>query len=48
MICDPLPRRWRLRDNDRVRLLCDASAFIEQLAWLHTPVGSFLRFSRTG
>jgi hypothetical protein len=42
----PLPKRWRPRHNDRVRLLCDASKFIEQLARLHTPAGSFLRFSR--
>jgi hypothetical protein len=43
----PLPRRWRLRHNDRLRLLCDASAFIAALARLHQPErGGFLRFSQ--
>lgn len=44
----PLPRRWRLRHNDRVRLLCDASAFVAALARLDKPEGSFLTFSQAG
>ena len=44
----PLPRRWRLRHNDRVRLLCDASSFIAALARLHQPEGSFRTFSQAG
>ncbi len=44
----PLPRRWRLRDNDRVRLLCDASKFIAALARLDKPEGCFLTFSQAG
>ena len=44
----PLPRRWRLRHNDRVRLLCDASAFVATLARLDKPEGCFLTFSRAG
>ena len=44
----PLPRRWRLRDNDRVRLLCDASKFIAALARLDKPQGCFLTFSQAG
>jgi hypothetical protein len=44
----PLPRRWRLRHNDRVRLLCDASSFIAALARLHQPEGCFLTFSHAG
>jgi hypothetical protein len=42
----PLPRRWRLRHNDRLRLLCDASKFIAALARLHQPEGCFLTFSQ--
>ena len=42
----PLPKRWRLRDNDRVRLLCDASAFIAALARLDKPQGCFRRFAQ--
>ena len=44
----PLPRRWRLRHNDRVRLLCDASSFIAALARLDKPEGCFLAFSQAG
>ena len=44
----PLPKRWRLRDNDRVRLLCDASSFIAALARLDKPQGCFLTFSQAG
>ena len=44
----PLPRRWKPRHNDRVRLLCNASAFIEQLARMQRPAGSFLAFSQKG
>uniref|UniRef100_UPI00378382FA hypothetical protein n=1 Tax=Prosthecobacter sp. TaxID=1965333 RepID=UPI00378382FA len=47
MTAHPLPRRWRLRHNDRLRLLCDASKFIAALARLHQPEGSFLTFSRS-
>ena len=44
----PLPKRWRPRDNDSVRLLCNASSFIEQLSRLQRPEGSFLKFSQAG
>jgi hypothetical protein len=44
----PLPKRWRPRDNDRVRLLCNASSFIEQLSRLQRPEGCFLTFSQAG
>ena len=46
MTSHPLPRRWRLRHNDRVRLLCDASKFIAALTRLHQPEGSFRTFSQ--
>ncbi len=48
MTSHPLPHRWRLRHNDRVRLLCDASSFIAALARLDKPEGSFLTFSQAG
>jgi hypothetical protein len=48
MTSHPLPRRWRLRHNDRVRLLCDASKFIAALARLDKPQGCFLTFSKKG
>lgn len=44
----PLPKRWRLRHNDRVRLLCNASTFIAALARLQRPEGSFRTFSQAG
>ena len=44
----PLPKRWRLRHNDRVRLLCDASAFVAALARLDKPEGCFRAFSQAG
>lgn len=40
-----LPRRWKARNNDRVRLLCDASAFVQALARLEKPASSFREFS---
>ena len=52
-LCDvgagaPAARRWRLRHNDRLRLLCDASKFIAALSRLHQPErGGFLTFSRS-
>ncbi len=44
----PLPKRWRLRHNDRVRLLCNASAFIAALSRLQGPERCYLRFSQAG
>ncbi len=46
----PPPPRWKPRHNDRVRLLCDASRFVGQLARLHQPGegGGFRAFSRKG
>jgi hypothetical protein len=41
-----LPQRWKARNNDRVRLLCDASAFVEAIGRLDAPASSFLSFSR--
>lgn len=41
-----LPRRWKARNNDRVRLLCDASAFVEAIRRLDAPASSFALWSR--
>lgn len=41
-----LPRRWKARNNQRVRLLCDASRFVEAIARLDAPASSFLLWSR--
>ena len=40
------PRRWKARNNQRVRVLCDASLFVEAIARLDAPASSFLQFSR--
>lgn len=41
-----MPKKWRARNNQRVRVLCDASLFIEAIARLDAPASSFLQFSR--
>ena len=41
-----LPKRWKARNNDRVRLLCDASAFVEAIRRLDAPASSFALWSR--
>ncbi len=40
------PRRWKPRNNETVRLYCDASAFVQQLSRLGKPASSFLEWSR--
>lgn len=41
------PRRWKApKNNSRVRLLCDASRFVEAIARLDAPASSFLLWSR--
>lgn len=42
----PPPRPWKPRHNDRLRLLCDASAFLNALARFHQPASSFRVFSQ--
>ena len=42
----PLHRHWKPRPNNRVRLLRDASAFIDKLQRPHFPAWSFLAFSQ--
>jgi hypothetical protein len=41
-----LPKRWKARNNDRVRVMCDASAFMSKLEFLESPASSFLKWSR--
>ncbi|MBK8091763.1 MAG: hypothetical protein IPK32_07220 [Verrucomicrobiaceae bacterium] len=41
-----MPKRWKARNNDRVRLLCDASAFVEAISRLDAPASSFAQWSR--
>lgn len=40
-----LPRRYKARNNDRLRLLCNADAFIEAIKRTNKPASSFLDFS---
>lgn len=37
-----LPKRWKARNNDRVRLMCDASAFMMAIERMDRPASSFL------
>jgi hypothetical protein len=39
-----LPKRWKPWNNDRVRIMCDASSFIAILMRLNGPVGRFKDF----
>jgi len=41
-----LPHRWKPRNNSRVRVLCNASVFVEAMLRLDKPASSFLAFSR--
>lgn len=41
-----LPKRWKPRNNDRVRVMCDATEFIEELKRLKQPVGTFAQWIR--
>lgn len=41
-----LPRRWKARNNDCVRLMCNADAFIKALSRTNNPASSFLAFSK--
>lgn len=36
-----LPKRWKARNNDRVRLMCDAAAFMQCVDRLGRPASSF-------
>lgn len=40
-----LPRRWKARNNDRVRLMCDAAAFMQCVERLERPASSFRAWS---
>ena len=43
-----LPRRWKARNNDRVRIMCDASDFVDAMKRLRHPASSFLAWSGGG
>lgn len=43
-----LPKRWRARNNETVRVFCDASAFVERFANLDRPASSFKVWSSVG
>lgn len=36
-----LPKRWKPRNNDRVRIMCDASTFMQCIERLDKPASSF-------
>lgn len=39
------PKRWKARNNDRVRLMCDAAAFMKGIERLDSPASSFRDWS---
>jgi hypothetical protein len=39
------PKRWRARNNETVRVVCDASAFMRKLANWDKPASSYLEWS---
>lgn len=41
----PFPKRWKPRNNETVRVFCDASAFVRRLASWDKPASSFLEWS---
>jgi hypothetical protein len=42
-----LPRRWKSRNNDRVRMMGNASLFVAAIKRLDQPASSFLEWSKT-
>ncbi len=40
-----LPKRWKARNNDRVRVMCDAAAFMQCVERLDHPASSFRAWS---
>jgi hypothetical protein len=40
-----LPKRWKSRNNQTVRVMCDASAFMKQISRLDKPASSFLEWA---
>ena len=40
-----LPKRWKARNNDRVRIMCDAAAFMNGIERLDRPASSFRAWS---
>ncbi len=40
-----LPKRWKARNNDRVRIMCDAVAFMKGIERLDRPASSFRAWS---
>lgn len=40
-----LPKRWKPRNNDRVRIMCDAAAFMQGIERLDRPASSFRAWS---
>ncbi len=40
-----LPKRWKARNNDRVRIMCDVAAFIQGVERLDRPASSFRAWS---
>lgn len=41
-----LPKRWKAKNNDRVRVMCNADSFMTSLSRLNNPASSFLEWSR--
>lgn len=42
-----LPKRWKPWNNDRVRIMCNASDFVERILRAQSSGGSFLAWSRS-
>lgn len=40
-----LPKRWKARNNDRVRIMCDAAEFMKRIERLDCPASSFRDWS---
>lgn len=40
-----LPKRWKARNNDRVRIMCDAAAFMKGVERLESPASTFRAWS---
>ena len=43
-----LPKRWKAKNNDRIRIMCNADSFMESLSRLNNPASSFLQWSKQG
>lgn len=41
-----VPKRWKPWNNDRVRMMCDASDFVQRIKRASTPAMSFAQWSR--